>query len=242
MSTLNQITDNIYNIYRNFSRSDDDSLTKRQIIFEILYYRALILRRDIAKNGFDYSLYESPILCQDLVDAPLTECCEYNSLCTVKRIATQLPELVRTKGRIALVVTSIDDSKDIPLIYHARARYVSAEKYIGDQPMSFYRDRYVYIINDPLIKRINLRPILVDPRMAAQFKCDGVTCYTDNDEFPIGADMIEAITKGILTNELNIARYGVQDNTNDGKYGAQEGPRNAGVRMPAITNQRTDEN
>ena len=241
MATLNQITDNIIHLYRNFGKSDDDRLTKRQIIFEILYYRALILRRDIARNGFDYSQYESLLPCQELIDAEKIECCDITSGCTIKRTAEKLPELIRLKGRIALTVTSIDDSKDFPLIFHGRARYITSEKYIGNQAMAFFRDQYVYIINDPLVKKVNLRPILVDPRTAALYQCDGVDCYTDNNEFPIGADMIQSITQSILTNELNIARYGVSDSENDARFQSEEGLRNAGVRMPKVTNQRTNE-
>jgi hypothetical protein len=236
MATLNFITDNIYNIYRNFTKSDDDLLTIRQISFLVHTYRAMYIRRDVERNSLDYSMYEQSLGCILLEPASKSECCDYNTTCTIMKSVKVIPTLLRLKSRIGLKLTSTDDSTDIPIIQQARAKYTSFSRFTNDKKYAFLRDcsdgMHLFVINDKLIERVAGQAVLADPTTAKNFvDCDGVSCWNADMSYPLGQDMINSITQEILTKELNIARYGEKDKENDasGKDTVLQGPSRTNV-------------
>lgn len=75
-------------------------------------------------------------------------------------------------------------------------------KYTGTRPTYFYVNGYIYIYNDLNLEYINIRGIFADPKQLHDFKCNGVACYTDDDQYNIPEDVINLIIIDTLKNEL----------------------------------------
>jgi hypothetical protein len=64
---------------------------------------------------------------------------------------------------------------------------------------------------------INARVIAEDPEDVKRFSCDGIACYTDDNQYPLPGDMIDLITKDILGTELKALISLGQDLENNAK-------------------------
>jgi hypothetical protein len=73
----------------------------------------------------------------------------------------------------------------------------------------------MYIYNADGLEYINVRGIFEDPKDVALFDCDGSDCYDDDTDYPLPADMLQAITQGILSTELVMLSGSMNDTTND---------------------------
>jgi hypothetical protein len=61
---------------------------------------------------------------------------------------------------------------------------------------------------------VNVRGIFEDPEEVAKFECDG-PCYDPKDRFPMPADMVSAVTAGMMNGELKILGMSFTDTTAD---------------------------
>ena len=69
--TLNEIAYNILNLVRGGRSSNNDYISTGQIKFNVKYYRAMLIRRDFARNGMVTRHLEQDLGCLELqkVDA-----------------------------------------------------------------------------------------------------------------------------------------------------------------------------
>ena len=68
---------------------------------------------------------------------------------------------------------------------------------------------------------VNVRGVFEDPEeLAALDSCDG-TCYDADSTFPIPADMIAAITSGLINGELKLLISTLVDDENDRQQDTQ---------------------
>jgi hypothetical protein len=63
---------------------------------------------------------------------------------------------------------------------------------------------HIYIYNAKGLKHINVRGIFENPEDLKNFQCENGTCWDDNSDFPMPADMIQAITQGMSGGELQL--------------------------------------
>ena len=66
--TLNEIAYNILNTYRGGRSNHNDHISLDQVKFTIKYYRAMMIRRDMAKHGFVSNGVELNCLYLSLLD------------------------------------------------------------------------------------------------------------------------------------------------------------------------------
>lgn len=81
--------------------------------------------------------------------------------------------------------------------------FIKYNKYTANLSRYYYSDQYIYILNDLNTPKIMVRGIWSDPRALQGFLCaDGSTCYTDDDNYPIPKDILQAIIRDTLSVEL----------------------------------------
>jgi len=77
--TLNEIAYNILNIVRGGRSNNDDHISLSQVKFNIKHYRAMMIRRDLARNNFMSRHIEQDLKCLRLIPVDASRCCgEYN--------------------------------------------------------------------------------------------------------------------------------------------------------------------
>ena len=84
--TLDEIAYNILNLVRGGRSHNDESISLRQIKFNIKYYRAMLIRRDFARNGIVTRHLEQDLGCIKLESVDAVKCCGLPLSCNVVKI------------------------------------------------------------------------------------------------------------------------------------------------------------
>ncbi len=214
--TLNEIAYNILNIVRGGRSSSDDHLSLGQIKFNIKYYRAMMIRRDIARNNFMSRHIEQDLGCLNLIRVNASKCCDFDIDCEVYRTEKKIPRTVRANFKDMITyVGGVDGINTIPIIQSDYVKFIPYDKYTKNQRKAFFIEDYLYIYNPDGLELINVRGVFEDPEEVAKFDCDGTDCYNDNMPFPMPADMIQAITTALLSGEMMMITTTVNDTTLD---------------------------
>jgi len=218
--TLTEIAYNILDIINGGQSTNNEYYSLEQIRFQILYYRALFLRRD-ATHDLDLQHHEQELsLTMDVVptaeDRNSVELSDF--LTYLLRSTTQIPETVAVRNTYDLTYVGTPGFKAIPLARFYQLKHLAHERFTACTPRSFVRDRYLYVINDPGVTEIAkaaqslasdptkipmaeavVRGVFADPRDVTDFD-------EDVDLFPIAPDMVQRITDGLLKGELQFMR------------------------------------
>ncbi len=129
--------------------------------------------------------------------------CPVETECQVLRTIKKIPAPTRTNDSIFDFLGSADKAISFgyatPEQYKILAKY---SKYTGGNPRYFYVNGYVYIYGDQSEEYINVRGLYLDPRELKDFKCANVACYTDDDQYDIPDDLINAMITDTLRVEL----------------------------------------
>lgn len=150
--------------------------------------------------------------CLELEAVDSAECCHFESGCTIYRTKEIIPTPIRFSDRLGIKINAINKTKRFELILPERAPFITHTKYPS-------LTEKVYWLNSRLYMRglyaINARVVAENPEDVKRFKCDGESCYTDDSQYPLPADIIDLITKDILSTELKALISLGQDLEND---------------------------
>lgn len=214
MPSKKEIIYNIRNILSGGRLNDDVIPSYSQIGFIVDYKRLVYLRQDYTKNYFDTDIMYQDLGCLELEPVDSAECCHFESGCTIYRTKEILPTPLRFSDRLGIKINAINKTKRFELILPERAPFIGYTKYPS-------LTEKVYWLNGRLYMRglyaINARIIAENPEDVKRFKCDGQACYTDDSQYPLPGDMIDLITKDILSTELKALISLGQDLENDAK-------------------------
>lgn len=214
--TLNEIAYNILNLVRGGRSSNNDYISTDQIKFNIKYYRAMLIRRDFARNGMITRHLEQDLGCLELIKVDASKCCNLPTECAVYRTVRKIPKTVRFNFKDAVTyVGDISGTGTIPIVESNTVQWLPYDKYTKNKMKAYMIEDYLYIYNADGLKFINVRGIFEDPEDLARFDCDGSDCYDDNSDFPIPMDMLQMITNGLMSGELMMLSSTVNDTTND---------------------------
>jgi len=230
MPTLKQIVDDIYATVN--LNSDDNNLDERQIKWWIRNKRATLIKQRLDRGTLNRSNYTQVIPCLELelVDKALSDCCTGLSVgCKVLRSTIQIPELLATKNKRDLIVRPIDVSQ-------SKFNFVSHESWVVSGNSRYNKDdiyativedrtgNYLYVksnnanLQTRLGKYLYVEGIFDNPESLQSINdCDGTSCYSDNDNYPIEQWMVDIIKQEILTKDLNILLRTPEDKENDGE-------------------------
>ena len=214
--TLNEIAYNILNLVRGGRSSNNDYISTSQIKFNVKYYRAMLIRRDFARNGMITRHLEQDLGCLELIKVDASKCFNLPTECAVYRTVRKIPKTVRFNFRDAVTyVGDISGTGTIPIVESNAVQWLPYDKYTKNKMKAYMIEDYIYVYNADGLKFINVRGIFEDPEDVAKFDCDGSDCYDDNMDFPIPMDMLQTITQGIMSGELMMLASSVNDTTND---------------------------
>jgi len=230
--TLNEIAYNILNTYRGGRLNHNEHISLDQIKFTVKYYRAMMLRRDMAKNGFVSNGVEQDIRCLELEIIDASKCCNLKTNCDVYRTKHTLPKFVRLSFNDA--ITYAGDATGLTsyqIIEPHMVQWLPYDKFTAGKKKVYILDNYLYLYNGSGDGAINVRGIFEDPEKLTKFTdCDGTPCYDDNSEYPLPMDMLQMLTQGILSGEMRILSGSINDTTNDAAQdkGSPQPPTNKG--------------
>ena len=150
--TLNEIAQNLLNLVRGGRSNHDEHISLDQIKFNIKHYRAMFIRRDYSRNGFNSRHVEQDLGCVDLIAVDASKCCQINTTCPVFRTAKKIPKTIRYNFEEAIsYVGDVSGMNSIPMIPTNTIRYLTHDKYTADRMKAYMLGDYLYIYNEPTI-------------------------------------------------------------------------------------------
>ena len=214
--TLNEIAYNILNLVRGGRSNNNEHISISQIKFNIKYYRAMLIRRDFARNGMVTRHLEQDLGCLELEKVDASKCCDLPVSCAVYKTKKKLPKTIRFSFRDAIThVSDVTGLGTIPLVESHTVQWLPYDKHVNKQRKAYMIEDYMYIYEAEGMQFINVRGVFEDPEEVAKFDCDGSDCYNDDMDFPIPMDMVQIITQGIMSGELMMLASSINDTTND---------------------------
>jgi len=214
--TLNEIAYNILNLVRGGRSSNNEHISLDQVKFNVKYYRAMLIRRDFARNGTITRHLEQDLKCLELVKVDASKCCNLPTECAVYKTIRKIPRTVRFNFKDAVTyVGAIDGKANIPIVESHTVQWLPYDKYTKNKMKAYMIEDYLYVYNADGLKFINVRGIFEDPEDLSKYDCDGNDCYDSKSDFPIPMDMLQTITQGIMSGELMMLSTSVNDTTND---------------------------
>lgn len=213
--TLDDLAYNLLDTIEGGRGTNDEYYSLEQLKFQILYYRALYLRRDASHDSDVQHSEQELTLALDIVtsmeDRNSVIVSDYLSF--LLKSTTQIPPTIALRNSYDLTYVGSPVYDAIPLARFYQVKHLVHERYTSCTARSFVRDRYLYIINDPGVRELEkaskglssdptkvpmaeavVRGIFVDPRDVSGFD-------ESSSEFPISPDLIQRITEGLLNGE-----------------------------------------
>ena len=134
--------------------SSDASLNDRSILAELRSVASLLVKRELnlRKLVATDTIYTT-ISCLEMMEVPLSECCEYVDPCTIARSKEKLPRIGESNYFYAIKgVFSVDQK--IKLKEITPTRYINLLKLPARIPEYYYwvQNNYLYVTNSNLCK------------------------------------------------------------------------------------------
>ena len=214
--TLNEIAYNILNTVRGGRSNSSEHISLDQIKFNIKHYRAMLIRRDFARNGLITRHLEQDLGCLELENVNPSKCCNLPVSCSVARTKKKVPRTVRFNFQEAIsYVGDVTGVVRIPMVEPSMVRWLPYDKYTSEKYKAYMIEDYMYIYNAEGLKFINVRGVFENPEDLKNFQCEGGQCWDDNHDFPMPADMVQAITMGMASGELHLLGSSASDTLAD---------------------------
>lgn len=219
--TLNEIAYNLLNLIRGGKSHHDENISLDQIKFNVRHYRAVLVRRDFQRNGMITRHLEQSLGCMQLEKVDGSQCCGLDIGCMVYKTKLPVPRTLRFNFEDAITfVGAADGLTRIPLVSSSIIKYVQYEKYTSEKKKAYMIGDYLYVFNAEGMEYVNIRGVFENPEDLSMYDCDGSDCYDDNSEYPLPADMLQAINSGLMQGELRMLGITRSDTTNDRMPGA----------------------
>lgn len=215
--TLDEIAYNLLNLVRGGRSSNDENISLSQIKFNIRHYRAMLIRRDYARNGYVSRTIEQDLGCLDLVKVDASKCCDLPATCPVYRTHAKMPRTVRFNFKDAITfIGKPDGTGTIPRVEPFEVEYLMHDKYTKGTTKYYVIDEYIYVYNPKGLEKINVRGVFEDPEEVFKFKtCNDGPCYDDQSPYPMPLDMVSAVNAGLMNGELRLLSGTFSDTEND---------------------------
>ena len=214
--TLKEISYNILNLYRGGRSSNNEHISLRQIEFNVKYYRAMLLRRDFAKNGMVSRHSEQSLGCIELEKVNASQCCSLPIECDVVRTVVDIPRTIRYNFTDA--ITHVADPSGIitiPTVDVLTVQFLPYDRFTKNTRKAYMIEDRMYIYNPGGMDTINIRGVFEDPEEIALFDCEGSDCYDDESDFPLPMDLVQAITDGLVKGTFMMIIQTPSDTEND---------------------------
>lgn len=195
--TLNQIADRI-----TYALNEPlNTLLRENVKFSVKYWRAFLIRNDVAKNGGSDQFLQKTYF--DLEKVDKADDCAIALGCTILRTVNKIPKPVRLKTDVALKF--VGDAFGTPFAYteFEEYKYTLSNKFTSKEIKYCTINERIYVFNNTKLKKLAVQAIWADPDKVNK-ACSSDSCLTEDMEFPMGDDMAQAIINGILSQEFKI--------------------------------------
>jgi hypothetical protein len=212
--------------------SGDSVLNDRSILSELNNVAKVLIRRELnlRKLVATDSIY-TPIPCLELIEVPLSECCDYVDECSIARTKLQLPRIEESNYLNAIqAVFSINQKKKLKEI--TPSRYINILNLPVKRNEVYYwlQNNYLYV-TDPSVEMIKLIAWFAEEvpvEILYPIGCDSCKCKTvvnkelcknplDNEFKAPGylhQNIIEMTSKYLLSTYFNLSQD-TSDNNQD---------------------------
>lgn len=224
MATFNELIYDTMELIRGNKISDDTDLSESHIMYHWNNQRALWLRNEFNKPGRMIDPFlEQDLGCLTLTTADAADCCEITHGCTILRTARKVPKTIELHSGPAITRVGLINKLTVPFSFtnYQKAIYTMNGKYTGKKGVFvFLLNGYMYLVTkDPtiqLLDYINIRGVFENPMDLASFTCNGSSCFSYDDPYPINNWMIPYIKEEVLK-QFGISLQIPKDSTNDAK-------------------------
>jgi len=214
--TLDEIAYNILNLYRGGRSSHNEHISLRQIKFNIKFYRAMLIRRDYARNLLVSRHHEQQISCMELITVDASQCCSLPADCKVSRTKLKLPRTIRLNNYEGIThVGDVTGIHTIPQVDVVTVQFLPHDRFTKNTRKAYMIEDYLYVYNPDGIDAINIRGFFEDPEELAAYDCGGAGCYDRDSAFPLSMDLVEAITTGLVKGTFSLLAGTQTDLEND---------------------------
>ena len=217
--TLNKLVYDILNTPNGGEVSDDLKVPKRQVLYWINMYRALLATQEMSKKNKIAPELIQTIRCIDLIKVDVDSCCEdvADGSCYMLRSELKMPVTLSRGGKDTIIsVESVDGLKSFSRSKFWRRKTRKYNKWTSTMEGWYIENDYLYIItNNPVMNKVRVSGVFANPEELEQFKCADAPCFTWDDAYPISMDMIPIITKLIFEEKMRITLSTKPDNIND---------------------------
>lgn len=196
--------------------SDDFRISDRLVENWITQVRADLISQALEKRKDISDTWIQEIHELELEAVDLAESCDIEFGCNILRSVRQLPNTIETKdSNLIIGVTGLDNTP-ITQTNNFKRRYKKYSRYTGQNKGWFLKDNYLYIMNDQLLKYVNVFGIFDDPRELASFNtCDDIPCFSWDSNYPVSAKMAKSIVDIIIQTKVKALMTFPQDLSND---------------------------
>lgn len=206
-----EIIQRIQVLYSKGTPSDDTRLSNRLIYSKLVSVRSRLISQ-LAKDKKKINQWNFQTLpCVELILAPIHECpCVPSDTCKILRSKWKIPKILTDLNRhLIQSVTSLDGSIQFSETTWKEVKYQSGNKYAKTMPQYYFKDEYLYIVNNKEIEVITMTALFSDPSEPMLFPSYCTTeveqdCTSPLDkEFPMDNELIDGLIQ-IANNELVI--------------------------------------
>jgi hypothetical protein len=251
VTTLSEAAYNVLNVITGGHSQNQERYSIEQIKYQIGYYRALLIRRDMNRNtrfdGLEQDLGLLPVEVADPADGLIGT---WRGL--VLRTIPQIPEPIRLSDRSGITaVTSPDFRYTFPVIEYHQARWQRYNQFTSRNSRAFLINNRVYLHTNPLVGEVDLvltgekesyeipdqvflehtafirvRGIFEDPKAAWELANPGQEFDDDTTPYPLPKDMEQRIAQSLMTGEFKMITEFTHDGVADMLPDDVRGPRN----------------
>lgn len=197
MPSLNNIADTVAHELKQW----DNYELKQRIKLKAKLKRAVFIRRDSERNSVSSQYLQR--FRAELIQVDKLDNCVVQDGCIILRTKNLMPTTIR--------LNNYSDSKFVGDLEGntwtetelEELKYTKYNRFTANVIRFARINGYRYIFNNRLVKWIVEEAAWENPEAAINF-CDNTTCYTDDMEFPCGADLIDLIITEILKEELEV--------------------------------------
>lgn len=214
--TLDEISYNILNLYRGGRGSNNEHITLAQIKFNVKHYRAMLIRRDFERNNLISRHHEQDFGCFELERVDASRCCGLPVECYVSRTKLKVPRTVRFNNRDGIThIADVTGIHTIPLVDPIAVQHLPWDRFTKNDKKAYMIEDHLYLYNADGVDILDIRGIAEDPEELAKYDCHGENCYNKDSIFPLGMDLVEALTNGLVKGTLQLLPLTTSDTEDD---------------------------
>lgn len=200
--------------------SDDNIISDRYIAFELkkTAFKLIKQQTDKRKLWASPNIF-TPINCLEMVQVPISECCNYVSNCTIARSKNKIPKIAEgIYGSLIQSVFSLDKKIKFKECTPTRYANILNLKLKQDAKYFWIYDDYLYI-SDPNIEMVSISAYFEEDVPDSLSACNTSICPTNplDEEFRVPGYLEKDVIDIVYNTISQTYKRSKQDITSDNK-------------------------